>query len=150
MEFLTVSLFGHRIIDDRGVERKLTPILRDLIQSKSHVAFLVGRNGEFDELAARIIKALQREIGKEKSDIVLVLPYVMNNIEFYEKYYDNIIIPDEVEIVHPKSAITKRNRWMIDHSDMVVAYVEHAYGGAYTAMCYAERQGKDIVRLNGE
>ena len=66
MEFFTVSLFGHREIEDlRLLEYKLTPIIKGLIQTKSYVSFFIGRNGEFDEYAASVIKRIQKEEGRE-------------------------------------------------------------------------------------
>ena len=117
------------------------------MQTKPYVAFLIGRNGEFDEYAASVIKRAQKAVGKEKSDISLVLPYTVANIEYYEKYYDSIIIPESVYGAHPKSAITLKNRWMIDQSNLVIVYVERDRGGAYTAMKYAKKQNKDIINL---
>ena len=69
------------------------------------------------------------------------------NKEYYNCMYDDIIIPDELAFVHYKSAITKRNRWMIDNSDVVIVYVIRNHGGAYDAMRYAERQNKTIIRV---
>ena len=148
MNIFTVSLFGHREIDDLiGLSNKLTPIIKKLIREKEYVSFLIGRNGEFDEYAASIIKRAQKDAGQENSDITLVLPYTVANIEYYEKYYDSIIIPDNVYGAHPKAAITLKNRWMIERSDLVIFYVERASGGAYNAMKYAKRLNKCIVDL---
>ena len=61
-EKYTVSLFGHRIIEDyNAVESKLYEILRIIIQKESgEVEFLVGRNGDFDQIR-RIIQEIQAE-----------------------------------------------------------------------------------------
>ena len=91
---------------------------------------------------------MRKESGEENSEIILVLPYTVANIEYYEKYYDDIIIPDRVYSAHPKSAIILRNRWMIESSDLVVVYVEHKTGGAYTAMKYAEKLNKRIINIS--
>ena len=148
MDIFTVSLFGHREIDDlRKLNDRLTPIIKKLIKTETYVAFLIGRNGEFDEYAASVIKFAQRELGKENSDMTLVLPYAVSDIEYYEKYYDGIIIPEELHGVHPKSAIKLRNQWMIEHSDMVIAYTERKKGGAFTAMKYAEKLNKRVISL---
>ena len=126
---------------------QLTPLIQRLIQTNSYVSFLIGRNGEFDEYAASVIKLVQKAVGKEKSDISLVLPYKVARLNDYEKYYDGIIIPESLSNAHPKSAITLKNRWMIEQSDLVIIYVEHRHGGAYTAMKYAERLNKKIIVL---
>ena len=148
MDEFTVSLFGHRgIADFRLLERKLASIVKQLLRTKSYVTFLIGRNGEFDEYSASIIKKMQKELGKEKSDITLVLPYAVADLEYYEKYYDSIIIPESVSRSYPKSAITLKNRWMVEHSDLVIVFVQHCKGGAYTAMKYAAKLQKNIVNL---
>lgn len=148
MNVFTVSLFGHRKIDDLWrLNEQLVPIIKKLIQTKLYVCFLIGRNGEFDEYAASVIKHVQKEVELENSDLTLVLPYTSANLEYYEKYYDNIIIPESVYNAHPKSAITLKNRWMIERSNLVIIYAEHDKGGAYTAMKYAKKLNKDIVNL---
>lgn len=148
MNIYTVALFGHREIDNlRQLENDLTPILKKLIQTKSYVTFLVGRNGEFDEYAASVIKRVQKEIGKENNEITLVLPYTVSKLEYYEKYYDNIIIPPSLYGAHPKSAITLKNRWIVEQSNLVIVYVKHNKGGAHTAMQYAKKLNKTVINL---
>ncbi len=148
MSIFTVSLFGHREINDLDqLDNKLAPIVKRLIQTKTYITFLIGRNGEFDEYAASVIKRAQKEVGKENNDITLVLPYIVADIEYYEKYYDSIILPESIDGVHPKSAIKLKNQWMVEQSDLVIVYVEHNKGGAYTAMKYAEKLSKKRINL---
>lgn len=148
MNIFTVSLFGHRKIDHLWqVNDELSQIIKELIQTKSYATFLIGRNGEFDEYAASVIKTVQKEVRKENNDMTLVLPYKVANLEYYEKYYDSIIIPDRVYGAHPKAAITLKNKWMVEQSDLVIVYVERNKGGAYTAMKYAEKLNKKVINL---
>ncbi len=56
----------------------------------------------------------------ERSDLTLVLPYIVSGLEYYEKYYDNVLIPDTLYRVHPKRAITLRNRWMVENSELII------------------------------
>ncbi len=148
MNIFTVSLFGHRkIIDLQRLNDHLSPIIKKLIQTNTYVSFLIGRSGEFDKYAASLIKRKQKEIARENSDITLVLPYIVADIDYYENYYDSIIIPECVYSVHPKSAITLKNRWMIEQSDLVIVYVERDKGGAHAAMKYAENLNKKIINL---
>ena len=148
MKMLTVSLFGHRQVDDLwGMEERLYPILKNLIGATEYINFLIGRHGEFDEFVASVIKRVQKEIGQENSSLTLVLPYRVADLEYYEKYYDDIVIPDELHGAHPKSAITLRNRWMIEQSDLVIFSIKRNNGGAYTALKYAEKMNRKIINL---
>ena len=81
MHIFRVALFGHREIADlRGLEDKIVSVTKKLILAKEYVTFLVGRNGDFDVSCASVIKRVQREIGKDNSDITLVLPYEVKDI----------------------------------------------------------------------
>lgn len=146
----SVVLFGHRDFDSHNaLEQRLYPILRNLITTKKLVRIFIGRNGEFDRFAATIVKRLQKELGKENTEFICVLPYPQKDIEYYENYYDSVIIPEIVEKTHPKQAITKRNEWMIEQCDLFICYVQHQ-GGAKNALEYAKKLGKDIINLEKE
>ena len=151
MRIFRVALFGHREIEDlRGLEEKMIAVIKNLIPTKEYVTFLVGRNGEFDISCASVIKRVQRLIGKASNDVTLVLPYEMKDVEYYEKYYDSIIIPSTISGAHPKRAISLRNRWMVEQSDLIIFYVKHRAGGAYATMKYAKRLGKVVINLGDE
>ena len=149
-ENLTISLFGHRIIEDyNAVEAKLYELLRIITQKE--IEFLVGRNGDFDLMAASVIRKLKKETGKDNVFLTLVLPYetaeLRNNTEAFESYYDSIEICEASADCNFKYAIVARNRDMIDRSDMVVVYVKNESGGAYQALKYAEKNQKRIINL---
>lgn len=152
-EKLTVSLFGHRFIDDsQTVEQKLYELLRIIIsRGDREVEFLVGRNGDFDLIATSVIRRLKKEINSENVFLTLVLPYetaeLRNNTEAFENYYDSIEISEASADKNFKYAITARNRDMIDRSDTVVVYVKNQSGGAYQSLRYAEKNEKKIVNL---
>ena len=56
MDIYTVSLFGHREINQPIMAaEKLEKVIRKLISSKEYINFLIGRDGEFDIIAASVI-----------------------------------------------------------------------------------------------
>ncbi|MBE6646325.1 MAG: DUF1273 domain-containing protein, partial [Ruminococcaceae bacterium] len=55
------------------------------------------------------------------------------------------MIPECIGRTHPKCAITKRNRWMVEACDLFICYVEREDGGAYTAMKYAKKLEKKVI-----
>ncbi len=151
-EKLTVSLFGHRIIEDYiTVESKLYELLRILMQKENReLEFLVGRNGDFDLMAASVIRKLKKETG-DNAFLCLVLPYetaeLRNNTESFESYYDSIEICEASADQNFKYAIVARNRDMVDRSDIVVVYVKNESGGAYQSLKYAEKNQKRVINL---
>lgn len=143
-----VSLIGHRYIERFGeIEEHLQQVVADLIKTKEYVEFFIGRNGDFDILAASVIKRAQEKHGKDNNSLILVIPYPIADLEYMEKYYDEIWYPDELQGVHYKSAITKRNEWFVDHSDMLIAYATKDQGGAYECMKKAQQKGIKVTLL---
>ncbi len=147
----TVSLFGHRTIENYlTVESKLYELLRIVMQKNNReLEFLVGRNGDFDLMAASVIRKLKKETGNDNIYLTLVLPYetaeLRNNTEAFESYYDSIEISEATQ--NFKYAIVARNRDMVDRADLVVVYVKHESGGAYQSLKYAEKNEKRIINL---
>lgn len=151
MDTYTVSFFGHRHIDNPlAIDAALDALIGSLLQNKVYVEFLVGRNGDFDQLVSSAIRRCKREIRDNNSAHVWVLPYMTADFRDYEDdyraYYDEIEICDSAG-GHYKSAFQSRNRHMVDRSDLVVFFVERHEGGAYQTMRYAMQQDKQYVNL---
>lgn len=146
-----VSFIGHREVENfRFIEEQVEDIVKELIQTKEFVEFYVGRNGEFDIMVASVIKMAQRDYGTSNNSLVLVLPYPIADMDDMEKYYDEVWYPQELYNVHYKAAITKRNEWFVNNSDMLIAYVERDYGGAYECLKKAQQKDIQITLINNK
>ena len=152
MNVFTVSFFGHRRLSDSlTTEKELQKVIRELLTTKEYVEFLVGCDGEFDQLVSSTVRRCKREIRDDNSSLVLVLPYetaeYRNNEESFHEYYDEIEVCAESAEKHFKSAHQTRNRAMVDRSQLVIVCVEHKSGGAHTTMRYAERHNVQVINL---
>lgn len=153
MDIYTVSFFGHREIERASqIEKRLDKFLHELITQKQYVEFLIGRDGEFDLLAASVIRRAVQSYGYGNTSLILVLPYMKaeyrDNEQSYLSYYDEVEICSESSNAHYKAAIQVRNRSMVDRSDLVVCCIQHNSGGAYKAVQYAFKQGKLVRNLS--
>lgn len=152
MEIYTVSFFGHREIENAlEIERKLEAKITELIQTKQYIEFLVGREGEFDILAASVVKRVKKQMDYGNCSLIWVLPYMKaefrdNEKEFLE-YYDDVEICEQSANAHFKSAMQIRNRAMVDRADLVICCIQHKSGGAYKTVQYAKKQDKNIFAL---
>lgn len=148
MEKIICCGFGHRLVLS-NIEEELRSLLSHLIEEEHVDTFMIGAQGEFDAMFAKNVRILKKKYPTIK--LLLVLPYLSSTInkekEYYETAYDEIIIPAATEGKHYKSAATFKNRFMIDQSSMVVAYLRRDFGGAYTAVSYAKKTGKKIISL---
>ena len=148
----TVSFFGHREVEDfLSVESQIENLIVDLISTKEYVEFLVGRNGAFDQLVSSVIRRVKRNIRDDNNSHILVLPYntaeYSNNYDSFNEYYDDVEIYSGQQRTHFKAAFQKRNRYMVERSDLSVFYVERECGGAYQTYMYAKKQRKNILKL---
>ncbi len=155
MDTYTVSFFGHRRIDDPlTVDRRLDALIHRLLLEKSYVEFLVGRDGDFDQLVSSAIHRAKRTVRDDNSSLVWVLPYATaeyrNHAESYQEYYDEVEISEAAKGCHYKAAFQARNRSMVDRSNLVVFYIDHNSGGAYQTMRYAQKQGIPYINLCDE
>lgn len=152
MDIYTVSFFGHREIENAlEVERKLEAIITELIKTKQYIEFLVGREGEFDILAASVVKRVKKQMDYGNCSLIWVLPYMKAEFRDNEKdfldYYDDVEICAMSAKAHFKSAMQIRNRALVDRSDLVICCIQHKSGGAYKTVQYAEKRGADIYFL---
>lgn len=107
MNIFTVSFFGHRIIPEfREAEDRVEALVHALLLEKEYVEFLVGRDGDFDQIVSSAVKRQQRLVRDDNSSLIWILPYptaeLRNNMENFETYYDEIEICGSAASSHPK------------------------------------------------
>lgn len=148
----TVCFFGHRQIDDFYViEQKIESLIEKLLNEHEYVEFLVGRDGEFDQVVGSAILRCKKRIDFANCSLTWVMPYLkaeyISNRESYDNYYDSVEVCDQSAHAHPKAAIQIRNKAMVNRSDLCVFYVARKSGGAYQTLRYAKRAGAIIINI---
>lgn len=137
------TFFGHRDCPD-FIKPKLCEVLVDLITNHNVDMFYIGNQGRFDA----IVRGILRELKKEYPQInyTVVLAYMPGKYNEYDDYSDTML-PEGLESVHPRYAISWRNNWMLRKSDYVVTYITHPWGGAVQFAEKAQRQKKMVINL---
>ena len=151
LNIYTVSFFGHRYIDNAAaIEDELEKIIENLLRTKEYVEFLIGRNGDFDRIAASAVRRVTKRLGYDDCALILVLPYptaeYTKNTEYFHQFYDDVEICPDSSRGHYKAAIGVRNKSMADRSDTVICYITHD-GGAYNAVEYAKKIFKPVINI---
>lgn len=140
---MTVTFFGHK-----DTPKEIKPTLRttlvDLIENHGATEFYVGNNGNFDTMVRRQLEALSQAYPITYSVVLAYLPTKKSDYDDYT----NTILPEGIETVHKRFAISWRNKWMIQQSDVVVTCVTRTYGGAAQFKALAEKQGKTVIELS--
>ena len=139
------TFFGHNETPQEA-ETVLREVIIDLIENNNANMSYVGNQGKFDGMARRTLKSLKADYPDIDYAVVLAYMPIEKDESDYRDYSDTIF-PDGLENVHPRFAIAKRNRWMIDMADYVVTYVSHGWGGAARFKELAEKKGKTVINL---
>ena len=146
-----VTFAGHREVYQANIADRLDETISKIIETDDSFRFLVGGMGDFDGMCSSAVRRAKKNHPGKQISLELVLPYFTQELNthkmFYETSYDDVIVPMELAGVHYKSAITKRNRWMIDKSQHLIAFVYRDFGGACTTLHYAEKKGLKIINL---
>ena len=140
------TFFGHRDCPS-SIKPKLCEVLIDLIENHAVDMFYVGQQGVFDAIVRSALKELVSAYPHINYTVVLErLPPKRD--EFDTRGYSDTMLPEGIETIHPRFAISWRNKWMLKQSDYVVTYITHSWGGAAQFAELAEKQKKIIVSLS--
>lgn len=136
---MAVAFFGHRDAPDILIP-KIRAEAEALILAGER-EFYVGHNGHFDTMALHVMK----ELIYDHPDVCchVVLAYLRDGLTDWP----DTIFPEGLELVPPRFAIQKRNRWIVQRCDVFIGYTIVEFGGAYTMLRLAKRQGKQVILL---
>jgi len=153
LDIYTVAFFGHREMDHfRETEQTLEKLIEKLVRNHEYVEFLIGRNGDFDQMVSSTVREVRNRLGCRNCSLTLVLPYMTaefrDNEESFLVYYDEVEICQASVGIHFKAAMQTRNREMVDRADLVVFCDAHASGGAYQTLKYAKKNQKPYINIS--
>lgn len=145
---MVISFFGHADFDFRIIKKEnLVTLLEELTENKK-VDFYLGGYGRFDNFAKECCEEYCKKHSNAKR--FFITPYIGGYLETrksdLKSSYDEILYPP-IENVPRKYAILKRNEWIIIKSDVVIFFVERAFGGANAALEFAKRKKKKVINL---
>ena len=140
MEARNYFFIGHREAGTEISKQLAEAVERHIIEYNVN-NFTVGRYGGFDQLAAAaVIAAKKHHPGIRLS---LLLPYHPSerHVEVPSDF-DRTFYPPGMETVPKRLAIVRANRYMIDHSDYLIAYAWHPASNARNLVEYAKKREK--------
>lgn len=142
----TCTFFGHRHTPSR-LYAPLIEAIEALIREHGVDNFLLGNQGDFDAMALKALRELQQKYSHIKYTVVLAYHPSLRPPSNAET--DETVFPDELDKVHPRYAVDKRNRYMVAGSDFVISYAL-IDGGAMKFTKLAQRSEKTVISINQE
>lgn len=144
---MIITFCGHsEIFGEEGLKEKLSATIEE--NARGEVTFYLGGYGTFDGMA--LCACREYKAAHPSARIVFVTPYLdeeyLKNRDFRLRDYDEILFP-EMEKTPLRYAIIKRNEWMVRQADLVIAFVDHSWGGAAKTLEYAVKHRIACVNL---
>ncbi|MCM1166823.1 MAG: hypothetical protein NC299_13165 [Lachnospiraceae bacterium] len=140
---MVVSFFGHKDTPST-VKPFLEQTVQRLIEENEDITFLVGTHGAFDLMAQSVLKQALKRYPRIICYIVLAYVPVGDSSE---RYISPTLVPEGIESVPKRFAITFRNNYMVKECDTVICYITHDWGGAWEFVHKARQKGKNIINL---
>ncbi|MDE7439833.1 MAG: SLOG family protein [Clostridia bacterium] len=142
---------GHRNLTNTDFDELLLERVVENLVKTGTKRFLCGMAVGFDMKAAQAVISL-----KEKYEIELVacLPCANQSERFSAKskqLYEQLLSKcDEVSVLEPvyvSGCMHKRDRYLVDNSDILVSFLRKSSGGTHYTVNYAKKKDKKIIEL---
>lgn len=166
MTYKTICFTGHRKYNNKGFAWAALRLIIDITAKRGCSSYIVGGALGADLLAAQLVEEY-RHIFRVREDnilpkLVLAKPFVGYDsrwsardkkswAKLCKKAIDEIVIIGDCPKYYQeaKYLYLKRDRWMVNRSDAVIAVWDERYsGGTYYTMKYAFDQGKPVYVIN--
>lgn len=142
---MTCCFFGHKDAPP-SIYDTLEEAIEKIIAEDNVTEFLVGNQGQFDGMVLKALRRIKEKYPHVSYNIVLAyMPAEKEECNPYE--FGETMLPEGIENVHPRYAISKRNDWMVNESDIVLCYIKHSWGGASKYVEKAKHKGRIIINL---
>lgn len=143
----TCCFTGHRVLKKDFDDNRLDEVIEKLIKN-GYKTFLVGMAIGFD------LKVFERLLNfKNKNiDIIACVPckdqdkfFNKTQKELYKNALENADKIVCLEESYTDDCMLKRNRYMVDNSSILVAYMYAKIGGTIYTVNYAKKKEKNII-----
>ena len=147
----TCCFTGHRIIPKDFSVDNLNKVINNVLIS-GYRTFLVGMAMGFDLKCVEVLLEKKREYN---IDIIACIP-CKNQDKFFknedkERYQEYLKKVDKIVCFgdeYVNGCMQIRNRYMVDNSSVLIAYLKYFKGGALYTVNYAKKQNKEIIYVD--
>lgn len=138
---MVCTFFGHKDAPS-SIKMRLEEIIEALI-NEGVKNYYVGNNGNFDFYVQGVLENIVKKHNDIRFSVVLS---TINEtaIGTKQKY---TVFPEGLENALPKYAISKRNDWMINNSQIVITYVRHNFSNSHKWLEKAKKKGLRVINL---
>lgn len=136
------AFFGHRSCPF-AVEKTLEEEIENVILGADADTFYVGNKGSYDRVVQSALKNIKDRYPYIK--MYIVLDYIPTKKVEFEEF--EIIVPDNIENVPKRFAMSHRNKWMVNECDFAVVYCVNTVGNTQKHIDMLRRKGKEVINI---
>lgn len=146
---------GHRDLPREAVNAIQGPLARQIeaFIAEGIVHFYAGGALGFDFLAEQAVLKAREQYPQIR--LILALPYKGHDQVWKEEIrsnYQRLIEKNTDEILYIsdhyfRGCMQKRNRYMVDHSDVCLSYLVYPKGGTKYTVTYCQKKGIPVMNL---
>ena len=144
------AVTGHRNLGQDFSKNLLKEKLLEVI-NKGVDTFLVGMAIGFDSACFKVLEEIQQQ---KNIKIIACIPCENQDVNFTKEqkieYRKMVNSAYEVVLIsknYTPSCMLKRNRFMVDNSEYLICYLRQDNGGTKYTVDYAQKLGKNIIRI---
>ncbi|XBX06561.1 SLOG family protein [Enterocloster clostridioformis] len=153
MEEKTCCVTGHRDIPDEQIDVVKYALRREIVKAVSdgYTGFMTGFANGADQYFAEIVLELQSKNPGLK--LIAALPYRKRMDSLCQKEHTNALLDACAEVIviqeeYRPNVYAKRNRYMVEHSDRVIAvYDGREKGGTVKTIRFAHQFRKELREI---
>ncbi len=128
-----------------SIKEQLVQTVEKHIVEYGVTTFTVGRYGSFDNLVIGVLRELKKR--HVNIELYLLAPYALNQQIDIPNNFDGTFYPEGLEKVPYRFAIVQANRYMVQHSDYLIAY-SFGIGNSRKVVEYAKgREKKGLINV---
>lgn len=150
MLFSTVCFTGHRGVDEANARAALAKHIRYAITNCGSTNFIVGGAVGIDTIAAEVVLSLREEFPHIR--LFVAVPFrgftAKWNATQKARFASICRSCDGIHVVadsYSRAAYQRRNEYMVDRADLVIAYYNGSAGGTRNCVSYAQSHHVPIV-----
>lgn len=136
------AFFGHRSCPF-AVEKTLEEEIEKMILGADADTFYVGNKGSYDPVVQSALKNIKDRYPYIK--MFIVLDYIPTKKVEFDEF--ETIVPDSIENVPKRFAISHRNKWMVNECDFAVVYCVNTVGNTQKYVDILQRKGKAVINI---
>ncbi|MCR4963325.1 MAG: hypothetical protein K6B40_05555 [Firmicutes bacterium] len=142
---MTCFFIGHRHVP-AALRAKLGEAVERHITEYSVTEFVVGHYGQFDKMAAGVVRDARKR--HRQVTLMLLLPYYPYHQVRIPEDYDATFYPEGMEFVPKSAAIVRANRYMVQSSSFLICYNAKRVGNTRDIVEFAlRREKKGLIRV---